>query len=981
MNNKLLSTLLAVIAYAVTASGVFGQNSCPNTGFEDGDFTNWTGGTGSCCPINVTGVNIIDGRHTIMTGPGTDPNTDGAITVVAPGGGGFSARLGNDQSGNQAERLTYSMTVDANNQLFIYRYAVVLEDPSHSPSEQPRFDITMFDENGALINCGVYSVTSAAGIPGFVTLQNQFFTTVNYKDWTAVGMDLSAYVGQTVTIQFATGDCDLGGHYGYAYIDCYCSSLALTSDFCPGLPTAVLEAPLGFATYQWSDLNGIIPGETAAALTIDAPATGQTYSCELTSVTGCTVTLSSTLTPTVLAAGLSQVGNCQNDVQFTDNSVVVSGPAISNWLWDFGDGTTSTDQNPFHSFDTPGDHDISLSVYSNGDCPDVATATISLIPSPQVGFTVTEACEGLPTQFNDTTELLAGLVERRWDFGDGPPGSSDVSPTHVYTPDGSYDVSLFIEFDNGCMDSVTVQVNIADVPVVDLGPDQTVCEGVGVNLNAGNPGLTYLWSTGAVTQTIQPTTTGDYWVEVENAGLCAGVDTVYVQFDPLPVLQLQDSTTCIANSVTLDAMNPGATYSWNTGENTQTLTVSQNSGIHTVTVTSPEGCSIQESASVFFAPLVSVELGTVDAPCYGEVVTLDAGTFPNAQYLWSTSSTDQAIDVVDDAMIYLEISNGYCTATDSVEVIFDPLPQIQLNDSILCIENTLVLDATNPACTYLWSTGETTPTITVGVNSEVFSVVVTAPNGCNNSDQADITFIPSIILDLGLDSVLCDMDTILFDATNPNGSYLWSDGSTNAGISITESTDLSVFVTNGYCTAVDTVILQFIPNPAHVEVTLIDTCFEDPRVVVTLEGSVSGTLYDWSTGESTQDIQVTDFGEYVVMATNLPRCATVDTIVVREYCPPRVFVPNAFTPDNDGFNENFFPIGYNIRTVQFMIFDRWGERIFRSVEDGNGWDGRVGGKLAKTEVYNWRYDYVPILDANGTTGAVETIQGVVTLLR
>ena len=975
MNSKLLSTILTLVVCMLSASSVSAQSSCPNTGFEDGDFTNWTGGLGSCCPISVSGTTIVNGRHTIMTGPGTDANTDGAIPVVAPGGGVYSARLGNDQSGNEAERLTYSMTVDASNSLFIYRYAVVMEDPSHSASEQPRFDITMFDQAGAPIDCGVYSVTSAAGIPGFVTLQNQFFTTVNYKNWTTVGMDLSSYVGQTVTIEFATGDCDLGGHYGYAYIDCYCSALTITSDFCPGLPTADLEAPLGFSSYLWST------GETTPGITINTPTTGQVYSCVLTSVTGCTVTLSSTLTPTVLASGLGQVGNCQNDVQFSDYSTVVSGPAINTWLWDFGDDSTSTEQNPFHSFATPGDHTITLTVSSNASCPDVATTTITLLPAPQVGFTVTEACEGLPTQFNDTTSLPTALTQRIWDFGDGPLGSSDAAPTHVYSPDGTYDVSLFIEFDNGCSDSVTVQVTITDVPVVDLGPDQSACEGVIVNLDAGNPGNNYLWNTGATTQTIQADSTGYYWVEVSNAGDCGGMDTVFVQFDPLPVLSLADSTTCISNSVTLNALNPGATYSWNSGETTQTLTVSQNSGVHTVTVTSPEGCSIQESATVSFAPLVSVELGTVDAPCYGEVVMLDAGAFANAQYQWSTGSTDQTVDIVDDAMIYLEISNGYCTATDSVEIIFDPLPQILLNDTILCVENTILLNATNPACTYLWSTGATTPTITVGVTSGIYSVVVTAPNGCNNSDQADITFIPSIVLDLGLDSVLCDMDTIVFDASNPNGSYLWSDGSTEAGISITASTDLSVFVTNGYCTAVDTVLLQFIPNPAHVQVMLIDTCYEDPRVVVTLEGSVSGTLYEWSTGESTQNIQVTNYGDYVVMATNLPRCKTVDTIVVREYCPPRVFVPNTFTPDGDGFNEDFVPMGYNVRTVQFQIFDRWGTQIFRSVEDNKGWDGNMGGKPAKTEVYNWRYEYVPIMDANGTTGAVETIQGVVTLLR
>ena len=112
--------------------------------------------------------------------------------------------------------------------------------------------------------------------------------------------------------------------------------------------------------------------------------------------------------------------------------MVVSGPAINTWLWDFGDGSTSAEQNPFHSFATPGDHTITLTVSSNASGPDVATTTISLLPAPQVGFTVTEACEGLTTQFNDTTSLPTGLTQRTWDFGDGPLGSSDAAPTHVF---------------------------------------------------------------------------------------------------------------------------------------------------------------------------------------------------------------------------------------------------------------------------------------------------------------------------------------------------------------------------------------------------------------------------------------------------------------------------------------------------------------------------------------------------------------------
>ncbi|MEO7082456.1 MAG: hypothetical protein ABIY71_13055, partial [Flavobacteriales bacterium] len=141
-------------------------SSCPNSGFDGGNFSGWTGGTGYCCPISIGNNVIVAGRHTIMSGPGTDPNTDGAIPVVAPGGGAYSARLGNRNTDAEAERLSYTINVDASNALFVYRYAVVLEDPSHDPSEQPRFEIRMFDQSGASIDCGVYNVYSTSGIPG-----------------------------------------------------------------------------------------------------------------------------------------------------------------------------------------------------------------------------------------------------------------------------------------------------------------------------------------------------------------------------------------------------------------------------------------------------------------------------------------------------------------------------------------------------------------------------------------------------------------------------------------------------------------------------------------------------------------------------------------------------------------------------------------------------------------------------------------------
>lgn len=1089
-------------------------SSCPNSGFDVGNFSGWTGGTGYCCPITIGNNVIIAGRHTIMSGTGTDPNTNGAVPVVAPGGGPYSARLGNDQSGGEAERLSYTIAVDASNALFVYRYAVVLEDPSHDPSEQPRFEIRMFDQNGVSVDCGMYNVYSTSGIPGFVTINNQFFTTVNYKNWTTVGMDLSTYIGQTVTIEFATGDCSLGGHYGYAYIDCYCSPLTISSDFCPGLLTTTLVAPVGFDSYLWST------GETTSSITVTAPSTGDIYSCVLTAVTGCAVTLTTALTPSIVASGYGQVGDCMNAVQFFDNSTVTSGPPITSWHWDFGDGTTSNLASPFHSYDTPGNHEVLLIVDSDAGCPDTLAQTITLIPAPIVDIGHNAPCFGEPLELHDNTTSGTPMIGRLWDFGDGTATSTDPNPVHDYSAVGNYNITLIVTGANGCEDTLVTPITVSTIPTVNIGPDQALCEGVSWTLNAGNTGMAYLWNTGALTQTISPTVTGEYSVEVISTAGCVGRDTVSMVFDPLPLVTIQDTTVCIEDPLVFNAGNPGCTYLWSTGETTQAITVPTVSGNYSITVTTPGGCSRTMSAAVTIAPSVSIDLGPDQGRCIGEVVSLDPGTFPGATYLWSTGSPFQVATFADDALVWLYMTNGYCTASDTVELLFDPPPVINLPDTTLCAVNTLVLDAGNPGCTYLWSTGATTQTISLNDVSGTYDVTVTSPVGCPRSSDALVTFIPevsvdlgpdqvhcdgevamldagavpnatytwssggtgqmelitstalvqvllqnshcqamdsvnilfnplpiatladvticvehqltldagnpgstylwstgattraitldnapgsyevtvttpegctrsttiqavfmpSIFVELGPDSVLCEGDVLTLDAGEPGPFYQWSTGSTNRFVDISGNGNISVLVSNGYCFDRDTISLTFIPYPDHAPMLMLDTCFEDPRAVVTLQASPTGTLFDWSTGEVTRNIQVRNYGDYVIAATNPPRCTTVDTIRIQEYCPPRVFVPNTFTPNSDGTNDYFAPVNYQVVGVELAVFDRWGEVIFLSKDPHGAWDGSIGGKPAPIGVYTWRYIYDPLL-VDGRLADRETIYGHVTVVR
>ena len=175
---------------------------------------------------------IINGRHTIISAPGTyDPYTCDSLFTL-PAGSTKCALLGNESVGAEAEQLRYSLTVNDQTNLFIYKYAVVLEDPGHVPEHQPSFTIVVADQAGNTIDpvCGYYYVYARQEMP---TWHSCISMEVVWKDWTTVGIDMTPYVGQNISIVFTTRDCQETGHFGYAYISAYCARLEIHYGFWP----------------------------------------------------------------------------------------------------------------------------------------------------------------------------------------------------------------------------------------------------------------------------------------------------------------------------------------------------------------------------------------------------------------------------------------------------------------------------------------------------------------------------------------------------------------------------------------------------------------------------------------------------------------------------------------------------------------------------------------------------------------------------
>ena len=419
---------------------------CVNAGFENLDFTNWTAATGGNkgnsggltwtggISSSVPNASLFDAlaRHTILTAPPSNNNPSNGpvsgydsiainpnsgladIPLVAPNGGGVSVRLGNAEVGAQAEKLTYAMSVTSQNTMFVYQYAVVLQDPGHPVGDNPFFTITVKDQSGTVIGgaCGVYNITSAlaASDTSFIKITSD---DVYYKKWTLVGVDLSGYIGQTITVEFVTADCAFGGHYGYAYIDASCGGLKTLMSSCSGDTTHILQAPPGFTSYQWKNPSGTnISGATNDSLVITNGNNGDVYSVKMTSAAGCSVVISTTLQSTSVTIQSVSFANSCKGASTGMASVFASGSSKGyNFLWSNGATTQSIYNIP------PGTYSVHVWAASCG--ADDTTVTIGLWPSVLTkgtayycgGVTYIHAPAGSSYQWYSSGSLLSGQTK------------------------------------------------------------------------------------------------------------------------------------------------------------------------------------------------------------------------------------------------------------------------------------------------------------------------------------------------------------------------------------------------------------------------------------------------------------------------------------------------------------------------------------------------------------------------------------------
>lgn len=397
-------------------------------------------------------------RHTIHTRQDEmDPRTCGGLKTV-PDGEIASVRLGNWNTGGEAERIEYKFHVDATiNPVLVLKYAVVLEKPGDGCKPNPGFLLRVLDKDGRLVSkCASadFDFKKAADAEWEVCKKSG---EVRWKDWTMVGVNLADYDGETLTIQLTTYDCGGGGHYGYAYFTLGCSDGQLSGMSC-ATENLKFTAPDGF-NYRWykaTEPSKILGREQTYEVN---PQDTCHYKVDLMFAQDSTCYFSLTASaqpyqPVAKANYHWHPQECQNEVYFTNISTIKETNQITgeitetgkpvNWvLWDFGDGTISYEPTPVHVFpDEGGPMNVKLIAHLS-DCVDTLFIN-DVLPAIGTRF------DTIPVQQCFGTEYTYSYT----DYTTGDTRTEHLTESGLYT----YTLRAF----TGCDSLVTINLQMTD---------------------------------------------------------------------------------------------------------------------------------------------------------------------------------------------------------------------------------------------------------------------------------------------------------------------------------------------------------------------------------------------------------------------------------------------------------------------------------------------------------------------------------------
>lgn len=546
--------------------------------------------------------------------------------------------------------------------------------------------------------------------------------------------------------------------------------------------------------------------------------------------------------PALTISTSSIVNVCSGSSTGSFNASTSGGASPYDYILVNGVGTTVATFNNIigtQSFTGLPSGTYTINVTDNNSCTGSNIITIAVNPQPTVTVTPNPVtiCTG-----NNVVLTASGATNYSWSPGIGLSSTTGTSVTA--NPGSSTTYTITGTDGNGCSGTTSVSVTVTSSISANAGNDTTVCTGSSVTLLATG-GASYQWSpstglscTNCQSPVATPPNTTIYTVTVSSGSCTPATDAITVTVTPLPVISVTPNTTtiCSGNSVTITA-NGGTTYSWspaaglNTTSGSTVIASPTTTTTYTVTGTL-SGCSSTSIIVVTVLPGVTANAGPDVNLCTGDstVLTASGGTtysWSPATGLSSTSGSTVTADPIVTTTYTVTVSNATCSATDAVIVSINTIPVASIaGDTTLCTGSSTLLTASG-GLSYVWSTTDTTQTISVNPSSGTTYIVTVSNAGCSStaSITIDLTIPPTA--NAGNDTTINIGGSAQLDGSGGIG-FSWSPIATlscsNCPDPIASPISTTIYVlmvtdTNG-CTNVDTVIVTvdmecgevFVPN-------------------------------------------------------------------------------------------------------------------------------------------------------------------------
>ncbi|MBI4648552.1 MAG: gliding motility-associated C-terminal domain-containing protein [Bacteroidia bacterium] len=645
----------------------------------------------------------------------------------------------------------------------------------------------------------------------------------------------------------------------------------------------------GALSYLWS--NGAT-GSSVNGLN------GGTYYVSVTDENNCISTASVVINePEQLTGAITGTNvKCKGGITGAANLTIQGGTPLYSYLWSTGQNTEDI------SNISAGTYTVTIT-----DVNLCTAATLVTINEPAQVLTL--GVSGTDVLCNNGTSGSVNLTVTggtpayiyQWNYGQTTQDLNNI-------PAGLYEVSVTDA--NTCHAQTSVIIGESSELIANITGTNPSCNGsnngaANLTVTGGTSPYSYIWSNGATIEDITGISAATYYVTINDYNNCSTVKSVTItQPSALNVLSAQANVKCFGGSdgdINLSVSGGTIPYSylWNNGAMNEDLN-NLTAGTYIVTVTDYKGCTITKTIAITQpSSTLTASISGVNNSCYnannGSVNVSVSGGTPSYSYLWNYGASTDALQGVSDGTYSITVTDANnCTTVQSI-IITEPAELIltpSVTGSTCGMANgAITINITggiNPY-SYQWNTGGTTSSIS-NTGAGAYSITVTDNNSCTKSLTINVSDAGAPVANVTYNNVTCSGDNDGYAYASASGGtlpygYLWSNGSTNDSLSNISGGIYSVTITdNNGCKATSSVSIN---EPALLTATssasdVMCNGDGDGIIDITVSGGTLAYSYQWSSGETTEDIYNKDGGNYSVTVYDAHGCTAVASDVINE---------------------------------------------------------------------------------------------------